>query len=130
MRTYSRQDLDRSRELWSDFSSEWEPYRRLAAERGMLYPPNGTKLDSWADDEPSQRALLIRAIRETPTLLRQAILRSSSWSEVIGKLNRQRDEWAELDELEITHRRRDRDTPSQAVQSLASILDRIRDSAA
>lgn len=91
-RTYSRADYQRAMTLWGDFSPEWDEARRLAAERGILFPPSGTKWDSWEDDSPSQRAMLIRAIRETPTLLAACIRSSRTWSEVIEHLISERDD--------------------------------------
>jgi hypothetical protein len=90
-RTVTRQQLDESRAAWDagDFSDEWKPWRHLAAmESGVIFPPDGTKWDSWGDDAPSQRAMLIRAIRETPEALRTAILtaRRPTWEAVIEGL--------------------------------------------
>lgn len=135
-RTYSRQTFEAARAAWHDghFSEEWEPYRALAAQRGFLYPPSGDAYDSWSDDEPSQRALLIRAIRETPGLLADLIRSSRSWGEVVGQLMRQRDEWRELDDLETAYTRRQRATDEpdhiESATSVAVILRRLWDSAA
>lgn len=136
MRTFSRYDWMAAQTSWeeAEFSHEWRPFRDLAASVGMIYPPTGSRWDSWSDDEPSQRALLVRAIRETPDELRKAIRSSRSWGEVVGKLNRQRDEWRELDDLEVAYVRRERaiEEPShiESAQSVASILRRMQDSAA
>lgn len=91
-RTYTRADLERSRRLWAEgeFGSEWAPYRRLAAERGFIFPPDGTMHDSWEDDEPSQRAVLYQAIEDTPRLLADAIRRSRTWGQVVGPILRER----------------------------------------
>jgi len=96
MRTFSREHWQASLKAWEDgdFSDEWKPYRHAAAMRGMIYPPDGTKWDGWDEDEPSQRALLIRAIRECPRTLMAAIESSSTWSEVVGAVIRER-QWAE-----------------------------------
>ena len=91
MRTYTRSDLDAARAAWQDFSHDWCEYRYEAAARGILYPPSGTKWDEWTDAEPSQRAVLIRAIRETPEAVHRAIAGASSWSGVIGVLLQERD---------------------------------------
>lgn len=130
-RTFSRYDWMAARQAWDDgdFSSEWAPFRALAADRGMIYPPTGTALDAWNAEEPAQRALIIRAIRDTPTLLRQSILSSRSWGEVVTKLIRQRDEWKELDDLEQTYVRRERrsEEPTEhgSAMSIASLLERV-----
>lgn len=131
MRTFSRDQWTEAQELWLDFSDEWKPYRHQAAMRGMLYPPDGTRFDSWEDDEPSQRAQLIRAIRETPLLLRQAIGRCSSWFDVIAYVNGRRDERrleVDRDEAQLARKRMDEDAPVESAMALKSILRRIGDS--
>jgi hypothetical protein len=73
---------------------EWKDWRHLAAmEAGIIVPPEGGRFDSWVEDNPSQLAMLTRAIRETPDLLRQAVLSPNvhSWSSVIAVLLRERD---------------------------------------
>jgi hypothetical protein len=129
-RTFSKADWDAAQEQWrsGDFSPEWRNFRHQAAMRGMIYPPEGSKWDSWEDDEPSQRALLIRAIRETPSLLSEAIGRSKTWGEVINYVLRRRDLWRdELDEKE-RRARANRPTNREALTSIAAILQRIEDS--
>ena len=93
MRTYRREDLTASRRAWDegDFGPEWRPYRELAGHNGLLYPPSGTKWDSWEDERPSQRALLFRALVDTPRLLRGALIGSRTWSQVLTKLLLDRD---------------------------------------
>ena len=129
MKTYSRDDWHAAQEAWLDFSPEWREYRHQAAMRGILFPPSGSRFDSWDDDQPSQRAILIRAIRETPTLVAASIARSRSWSEVIGKVIAKRDDWREeLTEREWQQRRREleeRPTNREAAMSVGSILERI-----
>lgn len=104
--TFAARDWHAAEEAWKagDFSEEWVPWRELARERGILYPPNGTNTDSWEDESPSQRAMLIRAIRETPTLLEQAIreTKKRSWSGVLTILLASRDEMAAHDDGEST----------------------------
>lgn len=131
MRTFTRSELEDSRAAWDagDFSSEWRHVRHKAAMGGIIYPPNGSKWDSWEDDSPSQRAMLIRAIRETPTLLDRCIVGARSWSEVITRLTSARDEWrSDLDEKDRDELyRRDVPSHSESVRSIAAILDRIGD---
>lgn len=135
VRTYSRDSFLEARRLWETgaFSDEWEPYRRLAAERGFIYPPEGTQWDSWEDDEPSQRALLVRSMRETPKLLAGAIAVSSSWNEVLRRVLAGRDRMRE-DAMYATRddgwSRRDELTPPEALRTLADIIGRIQDSRA
>ena len=133
MRTFSRADWDAAQQAWTDgdFSDEWKPYRHQAAMRGMLYPPEGTRWDSWEDDEPSQRAQLIRAIRETPALLVMAIAKCKSWYEVIAYVNGRRDERrVELDaeDWQTARRRAAEGGPVESTMALKAIVQRIADS--
>ncbi len=129
MRTFRREDWQAAQHAWDGYSDEWRPWRHQAADRGMIWPPAGTAYDSWDDEEPSQRALLIRAIRDTPDLLHRSIATSRSWGQVIGKLIRQRDEWRELTQLEddYTQRRRLEEEADgrQSTMALKAIVDRI-----
>lgn len=129
-RTFSREHWLASLDAWKDgeFSDEWKPYRHAAAMRGMIYPPEGTKWDSWEDDDPSERAMLIRAIRETPKLLSASIAQSRSWSEVVARVTRARDEWREdltRRERAAAHERGDEPDPREATKAIKHILDRI-----
>lgn len=133
MRTYSRADFLAAREAWADFSPEWLFYQQIAADRGMLYPPSGSKWDSWEDAEPSQRAIIFRAIEDTPRALTDVIRQSRSWHEVVRKLMadlERRREDADYAEKDAEWGRQDEPTPRQAVQAVADILGRIKDSAA
>jgi hypothetical protein len=131
MRTFTRSALDEARAAWDagDFSDEWKPFRHKAVMGGLIYPPSGTKWDSWDDDAPSQRAMLIRAIRETPRLLERCVIGAPSWSVVIDRLTHARDDWrAELDAKARDEDRRmaeDAVPHREAVTSLAAILTRI-----
>jgi hypothetical protein len=128
MRTYSRDDFLAAREEWKDFDREWEPYRKLAAEYGMLYPPAGTKWDSWEDEEPSQRAIIYRAIEDTPDALTEAIRQSHSWFEVVRKLMADIDRRRE----DATYAEKDAEWERQKfrgpMQSIGDIFNRFRDS--
>ena len=133
MRTYSKSAFDEARALWDSghFSDEWKPYRHQAAMRGFIYPPEGTAFDSWDEDIPSQRAMLIRAIRETPRLLSAAIGRSQSWGEVVAFVIKRRDDMREeLDERDraIARSRADEQGPQEATDTIKAILNRIGDS--
>lgn len=130
-RTFSQADWTSALAQWDGgrFSDEWRPWRHRAAMRGMIYPPEGSAMDSWEDDHPSQRALIVRAMRDTPRLLEMAIDRSRSWGEVIRYVLSQRDEWRE----ELNARSRPADPEDRAryrgsVQSIGQILDRIWES--
>jgi hypothetical protein len=97
----------------------------------VIFPPSGSALDSWSDDEPSQRAILIRAIRQTPRLLEAAIDRSRSWHGVVayvtGHLNELRDD-VEADERDLTRRKAEEPSGRHATLSIKAILNRIADS--
>ncbi len=127
MVTYSAEDYRAARQAWLDgeFGEAWDPFRAAAAERGFVYPPTGSRWDSWEDDRPSQRAVLWRAVEETPQLLLECIGRSRSWSEVIRILLARRDAWREVtarrDEEEA--RRRERGpSPDEAAALLPQLV--------
>lgn len=132
MRTFSRDDWEAAQADWLDFSDEWKGVRHQAAMRGILYPPSGSRFDSWEDDSPSQRAILIRAIRETPKMLAECVARSRSWSEVIDKLIGRRDDWREemaRKEAEAARQRAaDEPVRRDALLSIREIVQRIADS--
>lgn len=135
MRTFSRETFLESKAAWDggEFGPEWHFYRQLAADRGFLYPPSGTRWDSFEDDQPSQRAMIYRAIDETPGLLADIIRKSHSWHDVIARLTQGRDsmrEDADLRERQDRWDRQDEITPPQALQTIAAIVYRIKDSAA
>lgn len=133
-RTFSRDEFEGSRRAWDagDFSDEWKPWRHMAAmDAGIIRPPSGTKWDSWSDDEPSERALLVRAMRETPDALRDAIRSPGvhSWSAVIAIVTRGRDrrmeqvEDAERDWERAKERRRSGATAARDI--VATIRDSL-----
>lgn len=99
-RTVTREQLEASRAAWDagDFGPSWKPWRHLAAmEAGIIVPPSGSRWDQWDDDEPSERALIARAIEETPDALRRAIRSPGvrSWAAVVALVTRNRDRLAE-----------------------------------
>jgi hypothetical protein len=106
-RTFSREQWESAQAAWraADLGPEWREWRHLAAmTAGIIIPPTGTKWDSWGDADPSQAALLIRAIRDTPDLLRAALHAPGvhSWGVVIAILMRGRD--ALMDQVEQRER--------------------------
>lgn len=135
-RTYDRETWLAAQAAWDSgrFSPEWREVRHLAAMRaGIIFPPDGTEYDSWGDDSPSQRAILIRAIRETPTMLRDAITAPGvrSWGDVIERLLGRRDSLrddVERDERDAAFRREQQASPRQATYALRDILGVIVDS--
>lgn len=92
MRTYSRRDFEAARDAWAwgRFGSEWEPYRRAAAERGFIYPPAGSPDDDPTAEDPSQRSVIHEAMDNTPRALLAAIRLSRSWSEVVARMTQHR----------------------------------------
>ena len=132
-RRVTKDQLDASRAAWSagEFSDEWIPWRALAAKAaGIIDPPEGTRWDQWDDEQPSERALLIRAIRETPMTLRAALTSGKcfTWAQVVRVVLQRRDAFAEaIDrrELDDADRRRDEPTRAEAAESLRSILSRV-----
>lgn len=134
MRTFSRADWETAQAAWDsgEFSDEWKPFRHQAAMGGLVFPPDGTRWDSWEDDSPSQRAMLIRAIREQPSLLRSCITGARSWSQVLDRLLAKRDDWREEQrEREAdAARQRAADEPrrGQAAMSVGKIIDRMAES--
>lgn len=131
-RTVTRQQLEESRAAWDSgrFGPEWKPWRHMAAmEAGIIMPPSGTPWDQWDYDEPSERALIVRAMRETPDALRRAIRSPGvhSWAAVMALVTRNRDRLAERAEQReadwLTAKRGDRPTRIGAV--LATISDSL-----
>ena len=130
MKTFSREHFEAAKRAWSDgdFSDEWKPYRHAAAMAGFIYPPEGTKWDSWDEDEPSQRAILIRVIRERPEWLMSFIPQCKNWGEVIAGYLREY-EWlargvAEEDRYDRRQRTLGEPTQAEAAQSLRAIWDK------
>lgn len=130
-RTFDHATWLRARDAWDagEFSPEWADWRLLASRRGIIFPPDGTRWDSVGDARPSQRAILIRAIRETPVLLRQALETRGvgSWGDVIGILLGGLREWgleADLREHEW-HEVKARKAPEHVGATLATIMDSL-----
>jgi len=130
-RTYDRETWNRADAAWrsGSFGPEWPDWRNLAGKAGIIFPPDGSPDDSWTDARPSQRALIIRAIRETPRLLRWALTRPGihSWGDVIEHLLTGRDRLAlDADQREsdwtVTKARRGAMTP------IGDVVATIRDS--
>lgn len=131
MRTYDRATFLRAQASWEGFDWEWQALRRTAAAAGIIFAPEGSKWDDRDADEPSQRAIVWRALRDNPAKLDTIVRRSRSWGQVVGGIigmeaslredanDRVRDDaWDRQDEA----------TGRQATQSIAAILTRIGDS--
>jgi hypothetical protein len=132
-RTYSRDDWFQAKEAWRDFGWEWQELRRLAADRGMIYPPTGTRHDDRDAENPTQRAIVWRALQDNPAELRKLILRCRSWNGVvagiIGLESRLRLDADDLERDEAWDKAHHPDH-REAARSIADILRRIGDSAA
>jgi len=130
MRTYSRTDWIASQQAWDDgeFSYRWQAIRRIAAERGFIYPPVGSVHDDREVESPSQRAIVWRALEDNPTELERIVRRSRSWYDVvdgiIGLEDRLRRDASEEEAVDIWQRKDD-PTHRESVTSLAAILERI-----
>lgn len=109
-RTFTRAQWEEASVAWHDGGFDrdtWSAVRRAAAERGMLYPPAGSKHDDIDAAHPSQRSIVYRALSDTPGRLLEVISQSGSWREVVDALIR----WTaarreELDEIEADSERR------------------------
>jgi hypothetical protein len=132
-RTYSREVWLDARDQWAEggFGSEWRPWRELAAASGIIFPPTGTAADTIDAPEPSQRAIVYRAMTDTPALLRRSIAGAGSWSAVVGRVLRglaaMRDT-ADLAERDNIWVRGDEPSPTDATLALRAIIQRIADS--
>jgi hypothetical protein len=133
MRTFSRATFEEARDAWSTgrFGPEWHRIRRLAADRGFIFPPAGDVHDDREAPHPSQRAIVYHALDSRPQELERIVRTSSSWSEVTDRiivmerrLSDMANEAAYDDEWEREHR------PGyhNALQSLSEIIKRIADS--
>lgn len=94
--TYTAEQLAEASAAWSDYGPEWRPWRRLARTSvGIIYPPSGSGWDSWEDANPSQRAVLVWAIRYAPLTLRAAITSAPepSWAPVVAAVLRAKAGW-------------------------------------
>jgi hypothetical protein len=129
-RTYDAETWTRAMEAWRTgrYSSEWADWRNLAGKAGIIFPPDGSPDDAWTDPRPSQRAMVIRAIRETPRLLRWALTRPgvASWGDVIERLLTGRDAMGvEADQREEEWQAVKR---SPDPTSIADVVSTLRDS--
>ena len=131
-RTYSRDDWFRAKAEWEDFDYHWNTIRQLARDAGMIFPPSGTKHDDRDAENPSQRAIVYRALIDNPRELHKIIARCRSWNgvvaSIIGLETRLRLDADDLERDVRFDKARDPDHIESA-QALSSILNRIRESA-
>ncbi len=132
-RTYSREAFLQAKALWEqgDYGWQWQPIRRLAAERGFIYPPAGTVHDDREGEAPSQRAIVWRALVDNPRQLDTIMRRCRSWDEVVGGIIALEARlWVDVTETERDDAWSCKDEPTgrQAASSLKAIFTRIGDS--
>jgi hypothetical protein len=132
MKTYDRDTFLRARRLWDEgeFGWQWQAIRRQAAERGFIFPPNGTIHDDREAENPSQRAVVWRALQDNPTRLTTIVSRSRSWNDVVRMVIGMEDTLrVDADELARDEAWSRRDDPDhrEAITSLARILERIEE---
>lgn len=134
MRTYSRADWLASQQAWDDgeFGYRWQAIRRIAADRGFIYPPSGTVHDDREVESPSQRAIVWRALEDNPTETERIVRRSRSWSEVVdgiigleARLRVDADDDGKVDDWE----REQLPTHRESVMALSAVIKRIEESA-
>lgn len=133
MKTYDRAAFLKARDQWERgrFSWRWQGIRRIAAERGFIFPPEGSVHDDRDADPPSQRAIIYSALEDNPTRVEAIVRRSNSWYEVVnGIIGMEARLAAEADERERDDRweRKDEPEPRAATLALGNIIRRIGDS--
>lgn len=123
MRTYRREDVERAQAAWADYGAEWAELRRAAAERGMLFPPAGTRLDVRDEPRPSQRVIVWRALDERPTQTLAIVGGARSWSQVVARiLVVERELRSDADDAEDQAETTRRDGPSRG-QAMATVSE-------
>ena len=130
-RTYSRDDWFRAKAEWDCYGPRWHGVRKMAADQGILFPPSGSAHDDRDAAEPSQRAIVWRAMQDNPSELARIIGRSRSWNGVIagiiGLESRLRED-ADWRDRDTAADKDDQPTHREAVATLGAILRRIDDS--
>lgn len=127
MKTYDRDTYRRIQEAWRSFGPKWQPVRLLVAELGYPFPPAGEATDD-REDNPSQRAIVWRALDFRPAETLAIIRRCRSWSAVIAAIVASEDNLhvdAALNEREAAWDRRDDPNPIEATMTVRGILERI-----
>ncbi len=133
MKTYDRATFFAAQRAWAEgsFGPAWSRIREIAAQRGYVYPPNGSPHDDRDAESPSQRAIIWRALQDNPAELERIVRRSRSWSQVvdaiIGLEERLRED-AGLVERDAEWERDGRPSGREATMALGAILGRIADS--
>lgn len=133
MRTYDRATFLAAQQAWDTggFGWQWRRIREIASDRGMLFPPAGSRHDSRDAAEPSQRSIVWRALEDNPAELERIVRRSSSWSQVVDKIigmeSRLRED-AGIVDGDAEWERGQLPTHREAVMSVARILARMDES--
>ncbi len=140
-RTFAKVTWDDAQAAWEtghffddDWKDEWEETRKLAAKEGdIIAAPVGTRWDRWDVEGPTQRAIIARAMDETPELLKYAIRAKGAptWAKVVAFLVMGRDEIRGDIRREEHHDRTqkaERATPSQDAYSVGQIMTILKDS--
>jgi hypothetical protein len=132
-RTYSRDAFLEARALWEsgEYGWQWQRIRRMAAERGYIYPPSGTRHDDREVESPTQRAIVWRALEDNPGKVEAIVQRATSWNQVVDQIigmeaRLARDAYDA--ERDIEWSRKDEPDGKQATLTLKAILNRIGDS--
>lgn len=133
MRTFDRETFLAARQAWDEgeFGWQWRHFRELAAERGFIFPPAGTRHDDREGESPSQRAIVWAAIEENPTELERIIRRCWSWHQVVDQIIGMEARLAEdagLSDGDAKWEREQRPSSREAATTLKAILERIGDS--
>lgn len=131
MRTYKADDWHRAQAEWLTFGAEWAELRQIAAARGLIFPPNGSAHDDRDAENPTQRAIIWRALVDNPTELKRVMRTASSWSQVVDRIigmeSRLRLEAGDL-ERDAAWDRDHLPTHREAAMSIADIFKRIEES--
>lgn len=130
MRTFDRETFLAARLAWEtgEFGWQWQHFRRLAAERGYIFPPTGSRHDDRESAKPSQRAIVWAAIEENPTELERIVRRCRSWHQVVDQIIGMEARLAEdagLTESDARWERDHRPTHREAAMSVGDILERL-----
>lgn len=130
MRTYTPLVFQEARRQWEagSFGWRWNRIRAIAAQKGYLYPPSGSVHDDRESGEPSQRAIIWRALEDNPKELERIVGRSMSWSQVVDGIIGLEARLA----AGVTERDRDDDwerknlaTPRESLSAIGGVFERV-----
>lgn len=131
MRTYDRDTFLRAKASWESFDYEWKALRDTAASVGIIFAPEGSKWDDRDAEQPSQRAIVWRAMQDNPKKLDAIIKRSHSWGQVVGgiigmeaSLREDADDRLRDDAWD----RQDEPNPQQSLLGIGSLFEKVAQS--